>query len=258
MNRSERHKKLVEIIKETTAISVSDLSDKLCVSMMTIRRDLNSLEQQGVIKKIHGGAFFLKNDIDESDTVQPSFQQRINEHGDYKNKIGKEAVKHINQGDVVFFDAGTTTLALVSHIPPDLEFTAITPAIITAASLCNFKNVNVITIGGDIHHSSYSSVNYMAIEMIKKLNASTAFISTKALVSPIGTYEAVLPLVEVKRAIVEASEKTILLADHSKFEMKSLCKSISIEDIDLIITDEMAPADAVDELRNFTNVDIAV
>ena len=257
MARSDRHEKLIKILEATAAASVSDLSNKLNVSTMTIRRDLDKLNEQGVLKKIHGGAVFLKNDTDESDVLQPSFQKRIDEFGYYKNMIGREAIKYINNGDVVFFDAGTTTLAMIPHIPPDIEFTAITPAMITAVSLCNNKNVNVITVGGNIHHSSYSSVNYMAIEMINKFNADTAFISTKAFISPIGTFEAALPLLEVKRAIVQNSTKTILLADHSKFGEKSLCEAISISDIDMIITDNMVSSEILSELREYTNVVIA-
>ena len=254
MNKLERQENLVKVLQESTVKSVSELSTKLGASMMTIRRDLDLLEQQGILQKIHGGAVILQKGTDESSIAQPSFQQRMNEFRDYKDKIGREAAKHIRNEDVVFFDAGTTTLAMTTHIPDNIEFTAITTGLITAVSLCNLKNANVITIGGGAHNSSYSSVNHMAIEMIKQLSANTAFISTKALVCSSGTFEGTLPLIEVKRAIVRSSERVILLADHSKFGAKSLSESIAIENIDLVITDELAPREMVDELRKHTEV----
>jgi len=253
VKKSERQDKIIAVLEETAVTSISELSKRLVVSIMTIRRDLDELEQRGVLKKIHGGAVLLQKG-DEPNMAQPTFQHRMDEFSEYKGKIGREAVKYIKKGDVVFFDAGTTPLAMVPHIPEDLEFTAITTGLITAVTMCNFKNINVIMIGGNTHHSSYSSINHIAIETINKLNANTAFISTKALVSPIGTFEAVLPLLEVKRAIVQASEKVILLVDHSKLGAKSLSASIAIKDIDLVITDDLAPSDMIDELRNYTQV----
>ena len=258
MKKSERKDKLVSLLRETTAMSISELSNRLNASMMTIRRDLDDLETQGVLKKIHGGAILLQKAPDDSNLSQPSFQRRLDEFSEYKSKIGREAVKHIKNGDMVFFDAGTTTLAMVPHIPDALEFTAITTGLITAVSLCNLKNISVITIGGNAHRSSYSSINHMAIESIKKLNATTAFISTKSLVCPYGTFEATLPLLEVKQAIVKVSDRVILLADHSKIGAKSLCESVGIGDIDLVITDELAPLEAVKELRKYTDVIVAV
>ena len=244
MIKTERHKNLIELLESEEVMAVADLSEKLSISAMTIRRDLEFLEKKGTIKKLHGGAVLLKNN-----NYQPSFQQRINEYYEYKVKIGKEAAKLIQKGSAVFFDAGTTTLAIVDNIPENLEFTAITTGLMTAVALCNKPNINVVNIGGNIHHTSYSSINHVSIEMIKKFNADMAFITTKAFCFPEGTYEAFLPLIEIKRAIVSVSEKIILLADHSKFDTKSLSFSIPLNDIDMFITDSLTPKSVVDKIR---------
>ena len=245
MHKADRQRNLINLLSTNSVMSVSDLSQQLNFSIMTIRRDLEYLEQKGIVKKMHGGALLVRQE-----TGQPSFYERIEEFDKEKNEIGKAAAKMINQGSIVFFDAGTTPLAVVKHIPDEIEFTAITTGLMTAIVLCSKPKVNIINIGGNIHPSSYSATNYLAIDLIKRFHADIAFISTKAISINEGAFEAQLPLIEVKKAIVNASKKVILLADHSKFISKSLCLSVPWEDIDTIITDSGVSADIVNILKN--------
>jgi len=226
-------------------MSVAELSERLNTSMMTIRRDLEDLEKEGIVKKVHGGAVLLKHDKE-----QPTFQERIIEYSSEKQRIGREAAKLVTQDSIIFFDSGTTPLAVIDNISDELEFTAITSGLMTAVALCNKPKVNVVSIGGEVHCSSYTSVNHLAVEMINRFHADIAFISTKAFSVPGGTYEPLLPLIEVKKAIVEVSKKVVLVADHSKFDNKSLCLSIPMQDIDLIITDDKTPGHIVTEIKN--------
>lgn len=244
MLKTQRQKNLLDLLSANELMTIVDLSEKLNSSKMTILRDLGYLEQKGIIKKIHGGAMLLKQD-----NSQPSFLERIDEFNDEKLRIGKAAAGLIKEGSIIFFDAGTTPLTVVEHIPDDLEFTAVTTGLMTAIALCNKPKVNVVNIGGNIHHTSYSSINYISVDLIKRFNADMAFISTKAISLPQGTFESQIPLIEVKRAIVSVSNKVILLADHSKFESKSLCLSIPIDDIHTIITDNATPETVLASLR---------
>jgi DeoR/GlpR family transcriptional regulator of sugar metabolism len=244
MFKEERQKNLVDLLTSSQAMSVYDLSKELNSSMMTIRRDLEDLELKGVIKKLHGGAVLVKEDM-----IQPPFEERINESGIEKQAIGKAACGLIRNGDIVFFDAGTTTLAAAQSVPDDLEFTAITTGLMTAIVLCGKPRVNVIHIGGCIHHTSYSSTNQMSVEMIRRFNANMAFISTKAVSFPEGTFESLLELIEVKQAMVSVSEKVILLADHNKFVTKSLCLAIPMDKIHLLITDSQTSEEVLGKIR---------
>jgi DeoR/GlpR family transcriptional regulator of sugar metabolism len=244
MLKHERQKKLLELLLSKEIMTVAQLSGLLDASMMTIRRDIGDLDKKGKVKKIHGGAYISKNDME-----QPSFRDRIKESDAEKSRIGKAAAALIRPGDIVFFDAGTTPLYIVGHLPDDLEFTAITTGLMTALALCDKSGANVINIGGDIHKSSYSSTDQLSVDLIKRFNADKAFISTKAFSYPEGTFESLLPLIEIKKAIVSASKEVILLADNSKFKTKSLCLAIPLGSIDTIITDGKAPADIVDAIR---------
>lgn len=240
----QRQKNLLELLSSHDVMTISDLSKKLNSSMMTIRRDLEYLEQKGIVRRMHGGALLLRQE-----TAQPSFRERIEEFDDEKHRIGKAAAGMIREGNIVFFDAGTTPLAVVEHIPPDLEFTAVTTGLMTAVALCNKPRANVINVGGNIHATSYSATNYLAIEFIKRFHADIAFISTKAISIPEGTFEAQLPLIEVKKAIVSVSNQVVLLADHSKFESKSLCLSVPLQDIHTFITDDGIPESTIEALK---------
>jgi DeoR/GlpR family transcriptional regulator of sugar metabolism len=242
--KNVRQKKILEILELKKIVSVSELSKSLNASLMTIRRDLDYFEKQGVISKTHGGAIFI-----EKEKVQPSFEERIIEFDEEKDKIGKAAVRLIKNGDIVFFDAGTTPLSIVKYINNDLEISAISIGLITSIALCDKPKINVISIGGNIHHSSYSSINYISVDLIKKFNADIAFISTKAISLPQGTFEVELPLIEVKRAIVSVSKKVVLVADHTKFESKSLSLSIPMDDIHTIITDDKTSPKIIQEIK---------
>lgn len=232
MLKDVRQKHIVELLAAHGALSIAELAHRLDASMMTIRRDLDALEQEGLAKKMHGGAVSVG-----SDCGQPSYYERSAERQDEKNRIGKIAAGMITQGSIVLFDAGTTPLAVVRHIPPELEFTAITTGLMTAAELCNRTSASVICVGGNVHPTSYSAINYLAIDMLGRFHADIAFISTKSVVLPEGLFETQLPLIEIKQKMVSMSDRVVLLADHTKFACRAMCLSVPLCDVDVIISD---------------------
>jgi len=236
---------MVRLLHDHQIMSVTDLSEHLNSSKMTIRRDLEQLAQKGIVRKVHGGAMFLQ----QGDMVQPSFETRFDEFAAEKSRIGKCAASMIHSDSVICIDAGTSTLAIVDHIPDELRFTAITPSLMTAMSLCKKPNVSIIHSGGSIHHSSYSSEGFMAAEQVKRFNADIASVSTKYISIPEGTFEALLALIEVKMALAAIAKRVVLLADHSKFMDRSLCKSFPMEEIDCIITDDGVGSELIEQLR---------
>ncbi|GHU16479.1 GntR family transcriptional regulator [Spirochaetia bacterium] len=242
MVKSLRHKNIMEMLNSKGAVSISEIAASFGASMMTIRRDIDILEKNGQVCKMHGFATLA------GETAQPPFQERAGEFTEEKNRIGRAAAAMIKKDSIVMFDAGTSTLAITQYIPEDLEFTAVTTGLMTAAALCNCKKANIICIGGNIHHSSYSVINYMGIEMLSRFRADLAFISTKAISLPEGLFEMYLPLIEIKKAIVSHSDKIVLLADHSKFSAKALCLSVPLQDISLVITDDGLPENVLKKL----------
>jgi len=244
MYKSQRQLKIIELIDENDGVGVAALAELLECSKMTIRRDLDEIEQRGLINKVHGGAVKIK-----SNSLQPSFANRVIENREEKEAIAREAVKLIGNGSVVFFDGGTTPLYVAKKIPLEISFTAVTNSLMTACELCDKPNVNIIMLGGELHHSSYSAVNSMPLSHVKRFYADLALISTRTVSYPEGLFESMLPLIDIKKALVSSSEKVVLLADHTKFTSKSLCMSVPFSDIDQIITDSKTDPEVIEKIR---------
>jgi len=178
----------------------------------------------------------------------PSYSDRLNRCHREKELIGKIAAQFIQPEHIICFDGGTSTQMIVPHLPENAHFVAISTGIITSSMLCNYRNVDIIQVGGMVHHASFTVCNSMASTFIRQFNADLTFISARAIDLMQGTYEANMDLVNEKRALVSIAKKVILLADHTKFAGTSLIQSIAIEDIDVIITDENTPQTIIQAL----------
>lgn len=244
MFKSHRQNEILKLLNKNDSMLISVLAEVLGCSMMTIRRDIEEMEANSLVTKVHGGVELSKNN-----DFQPSFGRRVVENPQEKKAIAAEALKYIKQGSTVFFDAGTTPLYVAKSLPVTCSFTAITNSIMTAAELCSKPDVTVIMIGGELHHSSYSAVNNIAIETANKFKTDLAIISTKSVSLPDGLYETALPLIEIKRTLVKHAKKVLLLADHTKFIDHAMCMSIAIKDIDILITDRETPEEFIEQLN---------
>ena len=142
-----------------------------------------------------------------------------------KERIGAAAAKMITDGCSVMCDAGTTPLHVIRAIPASVTFTAICTIVRMAIELCSKPNVTVITLGGEIHHSSFSAVNSIAIDTANQFKTDLAIISAKAIELPYGLYENSLPLIEIKKTIIRQAERVVLVADSSKFSEHAMCQS---------------------------------
>lgn len=225
-------------------MAVSEISKALGCSQITVRRDLEELEARKIINKVHGAAVLAKNW-----TIEPSFYERVDAVSDAKQRIGKAAAALITTDTVIFLDAGTTTLAAARNLPEDLRCTCITTGVQTASELCRKPNTSIILVGGNVHHNSLSATGDETIAQIREYNADFAFLSTRGISCSRGTFEPYLPLVEVKKAMASMAKKVVVLADHTKFGVDSLRLTIPIDGIDILVTDEGASRQHLDEIR---------
>jgi len=240
---NSRQRSIVNLLSEQEIVSIADLSEELNCSNMTIRRDLAYFEKIGFVRRIHGGAVIAK-----TEAKLPSYSDRLNRCHAEKELIGKAAAQFIQPEHIICLDGGTSTQMLVPHLPEDAHFVAISTGIITSSMLCNYRNVDIIQVGGMVHHASFTVCNSMASAFIRQFNADLTFISARAIDLDQGTFESNMDLVNEKRALVSIAKKVVLLADHSKFVGTSLVKSVAIEDIDVIITDDKTPQSIVQSL----------
>lgn len=228
--KKERHAQIIELLENGTVCTPKELAEALTCSEMTIRRDLNELESLSLIKRKHGCAFLAK------DAKPNYFHEQLDEYRYEKEAIAKAAAALIHPYNVICIDSGTTAHALTHFLPDNIQLSVITPNLMTALELAAKENIQTYVVGGMLYHRT-RSIMTDAKELLGQHPADIAFISARAFRIPGGAFEHTYPLVETKKSLVSIAKKTVLLIDHTKCEHTSLCNSIPLNQIDVIITD---------------------
>lgn len=239
MKPHERHTKILELLRENGFVSVANLSRRLAVSQMTIRRDLADLQEMGLISRHHGGAAFVS---ERGDSEWP-LMLRTNEFLEQKKKIGKVAAAYVKDGDVVILDGGTTTLQVARHLVQS-RLTVMTNCLPILSLLSSRRNINLMSTGGTFYWDNQCFIGPAAVNAVKSINANIAFMGTSGLSLKSGMTNRKIAEAEVKRAMLEAAEKIILVMDSSKMNRHTLATAGPLECIDILVTDDgLAPQD---------------
>ena len=238
----ERHEQIIEILEQQNAVRVKELAQRLKCTEMTIRRNLDQLQEKGLIRREHGYAYLLKP------ARSTDYYVEINENADEKRAIAREALQMISPGMSICLDSGTTIQQMVEMIPNDFPLSVITPSIIAALTLSSRQDIHVMMPGGFLHHSNRSLL-IDDISQLQRYHADIAFISCRSFQLPGGTFEHSQTLTNTKRALASIAAKKVLLLDYSKWNVNSIFNCIPMEQIDAIITDAKAPEDSVQKIR---------
>ena len=217
--------------------NIKDLSKKLEVSEMTIRRDLRELSIDNVVTLIPGGAVLKRNSPIEKDEEKYLIQTAESLMLEEKIKISRKAASLIKPDDVIIIDAGSTTENLPKFIPENMPVTIICYTLNVLFNIYENKNWKLVFPGGYFHNNTLMFESPEGIEIIKKIRANTAFvaaggISEKLELTTPTSYEK-----ETKRAIIESSHKKILMVDSSKFGKIKISHFADLTDFDIVITD---------------------
>ena len=217
--------------------NIKDLSKKLEVSEMTIRRDLRELSIDNVVTLIPGGAVLKRNSPIEKDEEKYLIQTAESLMLEEKIKISRKAASLIKPDDVIIIDAGSTTENLPKFIPENMPVTIICYTLNVLFNIYENKNWKLVFPGGYFHNNTLMFESPEGIEIIKKIRANTAFvaaggISEKLELTTPTSYEK-----ETKRAIIESSYKKILMVDSSKFGKIKISHFADLTDFDIVITD---------------------
>jgi len=248
---AERRQHILDELYKKKVISVNHLAQWLDVTPMTIRRDLQLLEEQGLVKKSHGGAVLTESNVKEA-TYHNRKLARIEE----KRQIAKTALTFIESSMSIFMDAGTTTYELAALMVRKHwdDVTIITNDLAIAQLLIDVPGIHVIMVGGTVDAESASTCGTFASKAIKELHFDICFIGTQAIDPDFRLMSANAAKVDVKRACVEAAAQTVLLVDHSKFHKYKLYALFDLGVIDTLITDyEATPA----EQQAFSDFNVA-
>ena len=228
----ERRKKIMEQLNAHQKVYVQDLSKLFDVTDETIRRDLEKLEQQNLVKRCYGGAI-----INDHTSQDISFLKRIDINSTNKKYIAKKAEILVNDGDTLMVDASTTCLSLLRHLRDKKNLTIITNSIRVINEFVN-SDYNIISTGGNLRAHSYALVGKTACDTLQKYYVDTAIISCKALSIQRGLMESNEPESIIKQQMIAQAQKTILLADSTKFDKTAFTHTCTLDKIDYIVTNK--------------------
>ncbi len=253
MLAEERRETILKEIEQKGSVSVMDLSRRLGVSDMTIRRDLEALSARKLLKKVHGGAVQVPKTAKE-----PHFEYKRKLNRPEKVAIARAALPLIEDGDTVAFSAGTTTWHIANalqHAGRSLTF--ITNSTNIALTLQENGWDQIVLSGGIFRTPSDALVGPFAERTLRTLNADILFIGVHGIHPDAGLTTPNVAEAETDRCLVEAAQKVVVVADHTKLGVVALAKIVSLSEVDALITDEKAPKKVLKEI-GLTGVEVIV
>ncbi len=232
MYAEERQQEILRRARADGRVDVVALADDLAVTTETIRRDLTVLERAGVVRRVHGGAIPV-----ERLGFEPAVAARDTVMTVEKERIAKAALSELPDGGSIIIDAGTTTSRLAEAIPMDRELTVIVNAPPLATLLAARSNLAVIMLGGRVRGRTLATVDDWGMSPLTNMFVDVAFMATNGLSPERGLTTPDPAEAAVKRAMIAAARRTIVLADHTKIGNDYLSRFAHLSDVDLLITD---------------------
>jgi len=244
MYAEERHQEIVRIARANGRVDVTALAEGFDVTAETIRRDLTTLERAGVLRRVHGGAIPV-----ERLGFEPAVATRDTVLTAEKERIAKAALAELPEEGAIILDAGTTTARLAQALPVDRELTVVVNSPVLAASLGTRQNINVLMIGGRIRGKTLATVDDWALRPLAELYVDVAFMGTNGCTVQRGLTTPDPAEAAVKRAMIAAARRAVLLADHTKIGNDYLARFGSLHDLDLIISDAALDDDLAEDIE---------
>lgn len=217
--------------------NIKDLSRKLEVSEMTIRRDLKELSKENIVTLIPGGAVLKRNSLIDTDEEKYLIQTAESVMLEEKIKISRKAASLVNPNDVIIIDTGSTTKNIPKFIPENMSVTIICYTLNVLFNVYENKNWKLVFPGGYFHNNTLMFESPEGIEVIKKIRANTAFVAAAGISEKLELTTPTLYEKNTKRAVIESSDTKVLLVDSSKFGKIKISHFADLADFDIVITD---------------------
>lgn len=240
--KDKRMKHIVELLQRQGKVSVKNLSKEFLASEMTIRRYLDELENNGLVKRTHGGAVPVTT-FTSAENNKYLIGNEIDKNVDKKNRIGYFAASLINSDETVAFDIGTTIPFIAKYLPNDIKLSAICVTYKSAFEIYHKKNVNLILPGGYLDRETDVFHSDEAVSFLSKIRTDKVFISVAGIDLNLGLTCYHDFHVTIKKLLMQSSKQVIVVADSSKFGIVNPSYFGDIEDIDKIITDKGIPSE---------------
>lgn len=239
----ERHERIVAAARRDGRVDVAELSEQLGVTPETVRRDLTSLEQRGLVRRVHGGALPVAQ-IER----EPTILQRQTHGTSEKVRIAERALAELPREGTVLLDSGTTTLALARMWPQDSNLTVVTNCLAIAVLLMDQAAPNVHLIGGRVRERTGAAVGRWAEASLRDVVVDVAFLGTNGFSLDWGMTTPDEEEAGIKRAMVASARRSIVLADAAKAGLSHFHRFAQIPQIAMLITDSSLDVETAQDL----------
>ena len=230
----ERRQSLLDVLRKQPGLRVPELARVLGVSEGTVRNDLNALEREGRLKRVHGGAVLN----DQNEFQNNSFVRRYKQNVAAKIAIAQEAALLINDGDSIFLDASSTDYYLALELSKRRDLRIVTNGFEVARELAENPTHNVILIGGVVNNSSSSVTGLLSERIIEEMSIEKTFLACSGFSMDRGMTEILLAEAQIKRKVIGSSQALYALVDSSKFGKEDLTSFASPQKIHRLFTDD--------------------
>ena len=244
---AQRRAIVLEHIRLQGAASIQELAEAIGASQSTIRRDLEHLEEKGYLERTHGGALIQRTN---HSTFEPEAVISAQLAKAEKDAIGRAAAATLNPGDSVIFDSGSTVQAAArALVVRNISITAVTNDLGTGQVLAGADRIRVVIPGGTVRPGSLTTLGEPGQEFLSTIHADVTFVGAHAVSDGLIT-DTSLEIAAIKRAMIGAARRVVLLVDSTKFQPSAFCKICNLTDLDEVITDSGVDPAQVAELRD--------
>jgi DeoR/GlpR family transcriptional regulator of sugar metabolism len=248
-DRSDRQSKRIRSIRDQLqqhgSVSLNELCERFEASIATIRRDLQQLEEQGLLRRTHGGAVSIEPLFYEAFRKDSSYVDVVQRHADEKRRIGRAAAELVQEGNTISLTPGTTTNEVVRCLRYESGIKVITNTVNVAMELSKRKDIEVFVTGGHLRGDWFSLVGPIAVDNMSRAYVDIAFVGADGIDPAAGLTCHNPDEAAVNRVVVTQARKRIAVLDRSKFGVITSWKMCAVEDCDLIITDKGATKDLI-------------
>lgn len=241
---TDRHQFILKKLREKGKLSIPQLISEMKVSGVTIRKDLKLLEEKKLLFRTRGGAsiqnpYAMELPIDEKEFIR----------SEEKKLIAQAALTLIGQNDSIIIGSGTTVFELARQLHPDKRIIVITPALKVALELCNRPHVEVLQLGGLVHHSSSSTAGAFAEKVLDELSCGVLFVGVDGIDLEHGLSITNIMEASLNQKMIKLAQTVVVLADSSKFNRRGLGKICNLDQVDYIITDNEVSREIVNRIE---------
>lgn len=237
MSAEDRQHQILALARSQGEVDVLKLAAELGVAPETIRRDLRQLEQHGLVRRTHGGAYPVETARFET-TLAARTTRRVAE----KRRIAAAAAGLLGDAETVFVDEGYTPQLIAEALPADRPLTVVTASLGTAALLAGSPSTTVLLLGGRVRGRTLATVDHWATRMLAEFVIDLAFVGANGISREHGLTTPDPAVADVKAQVVRVARRKVFTGVHTKFGVSSFCRFADVADLETIVTDTAFPA----------------